>query len=104
MKRNVLVLAFIVAFFGFGLIIPTTNFESISMHLENQPYMLEYTPAAPGDNTEAYVDQVSNLHLPADTGSHSSFSNLQAYDTTMDTLTEENLRHTMKKYSSVRMH
>ena len=90
MKRNVLVLAFIAAFLGFGLITPTTNFETISMQLDNLP-TLEYTPAAPGDNAEIYVEQISNLHTPADKGSHSAFSNLQALDTTMDTLTEENL-------------
>ena len=90
MKRKVLVLVFVIAFFGFGLINPTANFESISMQLQDQPDQLEFTPSAIGDNTEDYVDQISNLHAPADKGTHGVFADLQAYDTTMDTLTEAN--------------
>ncbi|MHA2396058.1 MAG: hypothetical protein ACXAC0_05090, partial [Candidatus Thorarchaeota archaeon] len=92
MKRNVLVLAFIVAFFGFSMIIPTTDFESISIQSENQPYQLEFTPSNPGDNLEDFVDTLSNLYAPSDIGTHSVFAEMQDFDTTYDTLTEADTR------------
>ncbi|MGD9397143.1 MAG: hypothetical protein PVJ05_11990, partial [Candidatus Thorarchaeota archaeon] len=88
MKRNVLVLAFIVAFFGIGLITPITNNDTISIQLDNLP-KLEYTPSAPGDNTEDYVDSVSNLHLPTDFGTHDVFADLQDFGSNYDAMTEE---------------
>ncbi|MFW9892282.1 MAG: hypothetical protein ACFFFO_08780, partial [Candidatus Thorarchaeota archaeon] len=90
MNRKVLVLTFVIAVFGFGLFIPSTDFESILLQVKEQPYKMEYTPSGIGDNLEDYVDFISDLHIPADKGTHSSFSNLQAFDTNMDTLTEAN--------------
>jgi hypothetical protein len=43
-----------------------------------------------GDDTTDYVDATSALHDPADKGTNSSFTNMQTYDQTNNTLTEEN--------------
>ena len=86
MKRNVLVLVLVVAFFGFGLITPTDH-ETISMKSDILP-TLEFTPAAPGDNFEDFVDQLSDLYAPSDIGTHSAFAEMQDFDATYDTLTE----------------
>jgi len=42
------------------------------------------------DWTQDYVEVESNLHDPADKGTHSAFANMQALDLTNDTLTEVN--------------
>jgi len=87
MRKNVLVLAFVVSLFGIGLIIPNTNFDASQSFL-NKPQL--FTTSGIGDNNEDYVDQLSNLHLPSDIGTHDVFNDLLAHDTNYDSLTEAN--------------
>ncbi|MFW9809855.1 MAG: hypothetical protein ACFFE6_10815, partial [Candidatus Thorarchaeota archaeon] len=88
MNRKVLVLTFIISIFGFGLFIPTTNFDSITSHAQDNSYELEYTPSGIGDNIENFVDQISNLHLPTDIGTHSVFADLQDFGLNYNQMTE----------------
>ncbi|MFW9926875.1 MAG: hypothetical protein ACFFDM_08920, partial [Candidatus Thorarchaeota archaeon] len=90
MNRKVLVLTFVIAVFGFGLFIPQTTFESITLHEQEQPYDLEYAPAGIGDNLEDFVDQISNLHLPTDIGTHSVFADLQDFGLNYNQMQEVN--------------
>ncbi len=86
MKRTVFALAFFVTLFGFGLITPIAEFESLQIQSTDSQ---SFTMSGIGDNTEDYVDQTSDLHAPSDLGSHSSFAAMQAGpDQTNDTLTE----------------
>ena len=84
MKRNVLALAFFVILFV--LITPLADFEPPQVQsTENQ----SFTMSGIGDNTEDYVDQISNLH-PAtpDIGTHSVFADLQDYGANYDQMQE----------------
>lgn len=51
--------------------------------------VMDFEPAGISDNLEDFVDQISNLHDPADIGTHSDFAEMQDKDGTFDTLTEE---------------
>ncbi|MFX1605896.1 MAG: hypothetical protein ACFFDD_08300, partial [Promethearchaeota archaeon] len=85
MRKNVLVLAFFVALFGISLITPATEFEATQIKSPDSP---SFIISSIGDNTEDYVDQVSNLHAPTDIGTHDVFSDLQVSDTNYDAMTE----------------
>ncbi|MFW9805969.1 MAG: hypothetical protein ACFFFK_04510, partial [Candidatus Thorarchaeota archaeon] len=87
MRKNVLALTFLVTLIGIGLIIPTANFESIEVQ---SPDSQSFTMSAIGDNTEDYVDQLSDLHAPTDIGTHNTFTDLQTFDTNYDAMTEAN--------------
>ena len=85
MRKNVLALTFFVTLIGIGMIIPTANYNPLRIQSpDSQPF----TMSAIGDNTEDYVDQVSNLHAPTDIGTHSAFDNLKDYGLNNDAMTE----------------
>jgi len=88
MRKNVLVLVFVVSLFGFGLIMPTHNAELTNPQVSESPTETTFRPSGIGDNTEDYVDQISNLYAPSDIGTHSIFAEMQDIDGTYDTLTE----------------
>jgi len=71
MRKKVLVIVVLVALFGFNLVTPLTDFESYSGQSTEQD---AFTMSGIGDNTEDYVDQISNLHAPTDLGTHSVFA------------------------------
>ena len=86
MRRHVLAIILFASILGLSFVAPTTKMTNVFPYQEAQ----QFAVSAIGDNTEDFVDQVSNLHAPADIGTHDVFSDLQAFDTTMDTLTEAN--------------
>jgi len=87
MRKKVLVIVVLVALFGFNLVTPLTDFESYSGQSTEQD---AFTMSGIGDNTEDYVDQISNLHAPTDLGTHSVFADLQDYGSNYDQMQEEN--------------
>jgi len=89
MRRNVFLLAFFVAIFGFSLITPVANENSNStlmQYVETDPRIV----SGIGDNLEDFIDTISDLHAPTDIGTHSVFSELQEYDANYDQMTESN--------------
>ncbi|MFQ5831715.1 MAG: hypothetical protein ACE5H4_03340 [Candidatus Thorarchaeota archaeon] len=89
MRRNGLVFMFTVVLFGFILSMPTSSFVSIgAQNLDQRPYS-KYELSGFGDNLEDFVDQTSDLHAPADLGTHSTFSDIQDYGVNYDQMQEE---------------
>jgi hypothetical protein len=86
MRKNVLALTFFAILIGIGLIIPTANFKPIQVQ---SPDSQSFIMSAIGDNSEDYVDQISNLRLPTDFGTHDIFSDLQDFGLNYDAMTEE---------------
>lgn len=80
------VLAVLVVLCTMLMVLPTTD------HLDPYDMSIDgsFLQAGIGDNIEHYVNSTSSLHDPTDKGTHDVFADLQAKDTTMDTMTEAN--------------
>ena len=73
-------------------------FVMLSIHAENpQEIILVTNPssphnqAVPAANTEDFVDLLSDLHAPADLGTHDVFADLQDHGSNNDAMTEEDI-------------
>ena len=86
MRRHALALILFASILGLSFVAPATDYHDFQLSKDAYPF----TVSAIGDNTEDFVDQISDLHAPSDIGTHSVFSNLQAADTNYDVLTEAN--------------
>ncbi|TFG27976.1 hypothetical protein EU527_17925, partial [Candidatus Thorarchaeota archaeon] len=87
MRRNIIVIAFFVAIFGFSIFTPIVNETSNQMKIQYTETN-SHTVAGIGDDLEDFVDQISNLHAPTDIGTHNVFSDLQDYGVNFNQMTE----------------
>jgi hypothetical protein len=84
MTRHALALILFVSILGLSFVAPASENTNTSLFRGSQ----QYSVSAIGDNTEDFVDQISNLHSPTDIGTHDVFSDLQDYGANDDAMTE----------------
>ncbi len=89
MRRDVLSLILFLALFGM-MIAPSPDMrvpEATPIQIADGD---SFSVSGIGDNTESFVQQLSNLHAPTDIGTHSVFADLQDYGVNYDQMTEGN--------------